>query len=136
MGVLILDRRSRVLLTLRNLPPEAGAWSIVGGKLEYLETLAECALREAREEVGVIVSLQGLLCVTDHLLPQENQHWVSPAYWGRVLKGRAKNCEPQKTGEVRWFPLNQLPSNLTMTARNAIAAYTRQFSQSLSHHAR
>src|SRR6267378_2668668 len=109
VGVLIVDHHCRVLLTLRNLPPESGCWSIVGGKLEYLETLAECALREAREEVGVDVSIEGLLCVTDHLLPQESQHWVSPAYWCRVARGCAKNCEPRKTREVRWFPLDQLP---------------------------
>jgi 8-oxo-dGTP diphosphatase len=135
VGVLILDHRSRALLTLRKLPPETGSWSIVGGKLEYLETLHDCAAREALEEVGVTVFIEALLCVTDHLLPQESQHWVSPAYLGRVASGRAKNCEPRKTREVRWFPLDQLPPNLTMTARNAIAAYTRQFSQSLSHRA-
>jgi 8-oxo-dGTP diphosphatase len=136
VGVLILDHRSRALLTLRKLPPEAGSWSIVGGKLEYLETLHDCAVREAFEEVGVIVSIESLLCVTDHLRPQENQHWVSPAYLGRVAGGRAKNCEPRKTRAVRWFPLEQLPPNLTMTARNAIAAYARQFAQSHNHRAR
>jgi 8-oxo-dGTP diphosphatase len=136
VGVLILDHRSRALLTLRKLPPEAGSWSIVGGKLEYLETLHDCAVREALEEVGVTVSIEALLCVTDHLLPQESQHWVSPAYLGRVASGRAKNCEPRKTREVRWFPLDQLPPNLTMTARNAVAAYHRQFFQLPNHRAR
>ena len=136
VGVLILDHRSRALLTLRKLPPEAGSWSIVGGKLEYLETLHNCAVREAFEEVGVTVSIESLLCVTDHLLPHENQHWVSPAYLGRVTSGRAKNCEPRKTRHVRWFSLDQLPPNLTMTARNAIAAYTRQFPQSLNRRTR
>jgi 8-oxo-dGTP diphosphatase len=136
VGVLILDHRNRALLTLRKLAPEAGCWSIVGGKLEYLETLSACALREAREEVGVEVSIEGLLCVTDHLLPHEGQHWVSPAYLGRVASGRAKNCEPRKTRAVRWFPLDQLPLNLTMTARNAINAYTRQFPQPPNHLAR
>jgi ADP-ribose pyrophosphatase len=125
VGVLILDDLGRVLLTLRNLPPEAGCSSIVGGKLDYLGTL-ECALREAREEVDVDVRIDVLLGVTDHLLPHENQHWVSPAYLGRVSGGEAKNCEPQKTREVRWFPLSDLPSNLTMTARNAIHAYNRR----------
>jgi 8-oxo-dGTP diphosphatase len=127
VGVLILDRRNRALLTLRKLAPEAGCWSIVGGKLEYLETLHDCALREALEEVGVAISIVGLLCVTDHLLPHESQHWVSPAYLGRVANGRAKNCEPRKTRAVRWFLLDQLPPNLTMTAHNAIAAYHRQY---------
>jgi 8-oxo-dGTP diphosphatase len=127
VGVLILDHRHRALLTLRKLPPEAGSWSIVGGKLEYLETLHDCALREALEEVGLAISIEALLCVTDHLLPQESQHWVSPAYLGLVTNGRAKNCEPRKTRQVRWFPLDQLPPNLTMTARNAINAYIRKF---------
>src|ERR1700756_4232713 len=126
VGVLLVDERARVLLTLRKLAPEAGCWSIVGGKLDYLETLHECAVRETLEEVGLHVSIEALLCVTDHLLPQEGQHWVSPAYLGRVLKGQAKNCEPQKTSQISWFALADLPPNLTMTARNAIAAFTRQ----------
>ena len=126
VGVLLVDELDRVLLTLRNRPPEAGCWSIVGGKLDFLETLEECAAREAREEVGVEVSIQSLLCVTDHCLPQENQHWVSPAYLAKVRAGQAVNCEPEKTADVRWFALDRLPPNLTMTARNAIRAYTRQ----------
>jgi ADP-ribose pyrophosphatase YjhB (NUDIX family) len=126
VGVLLVDELNRVLLTLRNRPPEAGFWSIVGGKLDFLETLEACATREAREEVGVEVSIQSLLCVTDHCLPQENQHWVSPAYLAKVCAGQAVNCEPEKTADAQWFPLDRLPPNLTMTARNAIRAYTRQ----------
>jgi len=123
VGVLLVDESGNVLLTLRTRPPEAGCWSIVGGKLEYFETLEACAVREAREEAGLEIAIEGLLCVTNHLLPKEGQHWVSPAYLGRVLAGKVHNCEPEKTHDVRWFPLDQLPPNLTMTARNAIQAY-------------
>ena len=126
VGVLLTDNHGRVLLTLRKLPPEAGCWSIVGGKVDFLETMEQCAIREAREEVGVEISLRSLLCVTDHCLPGENQHWVSPAYLGQILSGEATNCEPRKTHEVRWFALDELPPNLTMTARNAISAFTCQ----------
>ena len=129
VGVLLVDAEGRVLLTLRNRPPEAGHWSIVGGKLDFLETLEECAVREAREEVGVEVAIRSLLCVTDHCLPQENQHWVSPAYLAQILDGEAANCEPEKTAAVQWFALHDLPANLTMTARNAIRAYARQLPQ-------
>jgi 8-oxo-dGTP diphosphatase len=123
VGVLLIDESGRVLLTLRNRPPEAGCWSIVGGKLDFLESLEQCAVREALEEVGVEIAIERLLCITDHCLPEEGQHWVAPAYLGRILSGEAGNCEPGKTREVRWFSLNQLPPNLTMTARKAIAAY-------------
>jgi 8-oxo-dGTP diphosphatase len=126
VGVLLVDENARVLLTLRNCPPEAGCWSIVGGKVDFLETLEQCAVRESREEVGLEIRLVRLLCVTDHHLPHEGQHWVSPAYLGQVLAGEVRNCEPHKTREVSWFPLGALPRNLTITARNAIQAYSRE----------
>jgi 8-oxo-dGTP diphosphatase len=123
VGVLLTDGLGRVLLTLRKLPPEADCWSILGGKVDFLERLEDSAIREAREEAGVDITIERLLCVTDHRLPGERQHWVSPAFFGRILRGEASNCEPHKTREVRWFPLSELPPNLTMTARNAIEAY-------------
>jgi 8-oxo-dGTP diphosphatase len=133
VGVLVIDERGRVLLTLRNRAPETGCWSIVGGKVDFLETLEECAVREAREEVGLQIALDGLLCVTNHLFPNERQHWVSPAFRGRASAGEATDCEPEKTSEVQWFPLEKLPPNLTMTARNAIEAYRRKYLRASRH---
>ena len=127
VGVLLVDTQKRVLLTLRRRPPEAGCWSIVGGKVDFLERLRDCAVREAREEAGVEVELMRLLCVTDHVLPNEEQHWVAPAFLGRITRGETRNCEPDKTREVRWFDLSSIPANLTMTARNAIEAYKSQW---------
>jgi 8-oxo-dGTP diphosphatase len=122
-GVLLVDEHERVLLTLRKAAPEAGCWSILGGKVDFLETVKDCAIREAYEESGVHVVIERLLCITDHLLPAENQHWVSPSYLARVVEGEAYNREPHKSEQVRWFGLGELPENLTMTARNAINAY-------------
>jgi 8-oxo-dGTP diphosphatase len=131
VGVLLVDRhgdpQGRVLLTLRKFAPEAGCWSIVGGKLDFLEPLEDCAIREAFEEVGLTIAIDSLLCVTDHILPAEGQHWVSPAYLGRVLGGEARKREPEKTQEVQWFRFDELPQKLTMTARSAIEAYRRRF---------
>ena len=126
VGVLLIDESGRLLLTLRRRPPEAGCWSIVGGKLDFLETLEQCAIRETLEEVGTAISIDSLLCVTDHLVPAEDQHWVSPAFLAHVSSRDACNREPDKTQEVRWFPLDALPPNLTVTAHNAIQAYKRR----------
>jgi 8-oxo-dGTP diphosphatase len=135
VGVLLIDSQDRVLLTLRKRAPEAGCWSIVGGKVDFLENLEQCAVREAREEAGVEVVLIRLLCVTDHVLPDEAQHWVAPAYLGRIVGGEPRNCEPDKTQEVKWFALDSIPENLTMTAQNAIAAYLALGSGGFSPHA-
>jgi 8-oxo-dGTP diphosphatase len=116
VGVLLVDEFGRLLLTLRRRPPEAGCWSIVGGKLDFLETLEQCAAREALEEAGVAICIDSLLCVTDHLVPAEDQHWVSPAYLARVSSRGTYNCEPDKAQDVRWFPIDALLPNLTITA--------------------
>ena len=120
VGVLILNDANEVLLTLRNRPPEVGCWSIVGGKVEFMERLEDAAKREAFEETGLEVALDRLLGVTDHLLPDENDHWVAPAYLARIIGGRLRNAEPEKTKAVQFFLLNKLPNNLTLTARNAL----------------
>jgi ADP-ribose pyrophosphatase YjhB (NUDIX family) len=52
VAVTLIDDEQRVLLTLRRRTPEAGCWSILGGKLDFLEKLSDCAVRETREEAG------------------------------------------------------------------------------------
>jgi ADP-ribose pyrophosphatase YjhB (NUDIX family) len=104
VGVLLLDDSARVLLSLRRRPPESGAWSILGGRLEPFETVQDCALREVREEAGVEIVLDRLLCVTDHILPDENQHWVAPAFAARISHGGVRNCEPEKTAGPSMVP--------------------------------
>lgn len=126
VGVLILNDAHEVLLTLRKCPPEVGRWSIAGGKVEFMETLEETAVREAREETGLDVTLVRLLCVTNHLIPAEGQHWVSPAYLARVIGGKLANPEPDKSEAVRFFPLGALPERLTLTAKNALAALLKE----------
>jgi 8-oxo-dGTP diphosphatase len=118
VGIMVVDDSNRVLLTLRRRPPEVGAWSILGGRVEPFERLLDCAIREAREEAGVTVEIERLLCVTDHIVIEEHEHWVA-----RVQQGEPVNMEPDKTLELRWFPLSELPERLTITAHAAIEAF-------------
>ncbi len=48
-------RDDRLLLIRRNKPPQAGEWSIPGGRQEIGETLFEAAAREVHEETGITV---------------------------------------------------------------------------------
>lgn len=122
VGAVILDGEGRVLLALRRRAPEAGCWSIPGGKVDFMERLEDAAVREVYEELGVRVRIERLLCLTDHLLPEEGQHWVAPAYLARIEGGEPVNREPEALGDVRWFEAGALPENLTITTRKALEA--------------
>ncbi|MHC5022042.1 MAG: NUDIX hydrolase, partial [Planctomycetota bacterium] len=52
----VIRHDGRFLLIQRALEPFAGWWSPVTGRVEAGESLAEAAVREAREEMGVVVA--------------------------------------------------------------------------------
>ena len=122
VGVVVMGDDGRVLMSLRRRPPEAGAWSILGGRVEPFERVEACARREVWEEAGVEVEIQRLLCITDHIVRDEGDHWVSPAYLARITSGVPTNREPEKIAAIDWFDLVALPARLTITARAAIRA--------------
>ena len=54
MGAVVVEGDA-LLLVRRGQAPEAGRWSLPGGRVEAGETLAEAVEREVREETGVTV---------------------------------------------------------------------------------
>lgn len=56
-GAVIFHSDGRVLLVLRGRPPAMGTWSLPGGRLEAGETPEQAAVREVREETGLVVTV-------------------------------------------------------------------------------
>jgi 8-oxo-dGTP diphosphatase len=57
VGGVVTDASGRLLLIRRAHPPEAGRWSLPGGKVEPGESLAEATAREVAEETGLDVEV-------------------------------------------------------------------------------
>jgi ADP-ribose pyrophosphatase YjhB (NUDIX family) len=102
VGAIIVDG-GRVLLLKRTKEPEAGCWGIQGGAIEFGETTEEAARRELRVELGVECEIVRLLGITDHILPGEGIHWISPVFLAKIETGTPKNAEPEKHSEMRWL---------------------------------
>ncbi len=109
-------RDGRVLLASRGKPPGEGLFSLPGGRVEPGETLGEAALRELREEVGVMAKLIGLVAPVE-LIEREadgrvKHHIVIAAHAARWVSG-----EPQtgpEAREIRWVTESDI-ANLPTT---------------------
>jgi len=59
----ILPGRGGVLMVKRKFDPAAGEWCLPAGFMEYGETPERCAIRELREETGLVGNITGLFGV-------------------------------------------------------------------------
>jgi len=105
------ERDARVVLVKRAHPPIQGQWSIPGGALEVGELVREAAVREAREETGLIVEPGDLLGVYDRVVRHADgrvqYHYVLVDFLCRVVGGKLQAAGD--AAEARWFTREELP---------------------------
>jgi 8-oxo-dGTP diphosphatase len=100
----IAVRDGALLLVRRGRPPEAGRWSLPGGRLEAGETLRAAVEREVLEETGLEARCGELVGWVERMGPAH--HFVILDFAVTVEPGR-----PQAGGdaaEVAWVPLGEL----------------------------
>lgn len=119
----IIIQDGRVLLVKRAHPPIEGQWSIPGGALEIGELVREAAVREAREETGLIVEPGELLGVFDRVLRNPDErvqyHYVLIDFLCKPLGGQLRAASD--AAEARWFKREELPAlNLAQDTHEVI----------------
>ena len=109
VGAIIIEE-ARVVLVKRAHAPLKAEWSIPGGVLEVGEMVREAAVREAREETGLIVEPKELLGVYDRVLRDAQQrvqyHYVLIDFLCRRVGGDLNAASD--ADEVRWFSREEL----------------------------
>lgn len=121
VGALVI-KNNKILLLLRKKAPEAGCWTIIGGKVEFGETIEDAILREVNEEIGVVGKIIAHLGVTNHIIEEEKTHYVSPRFLVEI-DGDPHNVELNSHDDMKWFDVSELPTNITMTTRKALDAF-------------
>jgi len=126
-GAAICDDTGRLLLIQRLREPEAGAWGLPGGKIDFGEPAMETARREIAEELGIEIEILRLACIAETINQGDGRHWIAPVYAARITSGEPKILEPEKHGCWGWFDCATLPSPLTMAAVSYLSAIGIQF---------
>jgi 8-oxo-dGTP diphosphatase len=111
VGVIILNNRNQVLLGKRKSNHGLGTWSFPGGHLEYKEHPFECAIRETKEETGLIISdLKAGPWLNDVF--ENDRHYITILVQTCNYKGIPQVMEPDKCERWDWFDWAQLPQPL------------------------
>lgn len=122
----LLVRQSQVLLSRRRdtNPIFDGRWHLPSGKLDSGESVIDAAIREADEEVGVLIDSTHLRHVhTLHVNGSGPEPRLGVFFETQRWVGEPTNREPAKCSAVTWFPLDALPEELIDYPAAGITAY-------------
>jgi ADP-ribose pyrophosphatase YjhB (NUDIX family) len=119
-GVILSGARG-LLMVKRRYDPRAGAWCLPAGFMEYGETPERCAVRELKEETGLLGRLLGLhgvyAGVDDPRVRSVLILYVAERVSGRLTPG-------DDALDARWFPRAKLPRAIAFSSHaQAIEEY-------------
>lgn len=100
----VITRKDAVLLTKRAIDPGKGCWHLPGGTVYYGETIREAAVRKAKEETGLDVTIIDFPFFRDFI-----DSWDMDGY--RHVVGFFAHCTtnggtPKKdkdASDIKWF---------------------------------
>ena len=117
VGVAVVEN-GRLLLVKRAMNPERGKWSLPAGFVDQGEDPKETATREALEETGLIVQIEGVLDVF-HNPPGAGGASVFILYRAQVIGGRL--LAGDDAADAGFFALDQLPELAFTSTKAAVA---------------
>jgi 8-oxo-dGTP diphosphatase len=101
----VIERDGRYLLARRR---DIGWWHLVGGGLEYGETIQQGLLREVREEIGVSIDILRLVGV--YAKPQKQE--VVLTFLCHLAADTTEPKTSEEITEIGWFARDDLPQRL------------------------
>ncbi|MYV98352.1 NUDIX domain-containing protein [Streptomyces sp. SID3343] len=130
-AVIVHDCDNDRVLLLRRGPKAkfaAGLWDLPVGKSEPGEPVTVTAVRELREETGVIVDPADLRVA--HVIHaawgvEGPGGFLTVVFAAHTWTGEPVNAEPTKHDRVRWVDTNDIPQDFVTTTASALDGYLR-----------
>lgn len=113
-GGLVRTADDNLLLIYRR-----GKWDLPKGKLDDNEEMENCAVRETKEETGLVnVEIEKPLCITYHTYHEEGKHILKESHWFLMKAQKQNNLLPQLEEDIEkceWVPVDQLAAYMENT---------------------
>ncbi|MCA9327569.1 NUDIX domain-containing protein, partial [Candidatus Saccharibacteria bacterium] len=129
---MLIERDGKYLFVLRSHTTWMnGYYGLPSGKVEKHEGFRAAAVREAKEEVGVVVEPEDLEFAVMAWRDAEDSQGDPDMEWCDVLfsvkrwAGEPYNAEPHLHDAIAWFSLDELPENTVPHIRLLLDAYQR-----------
>ena len=129
---ILVERDNKILFGQRH--PEiigGGFWCLPMGKLEWGETLEDCARRELREEAGLNILKLEPLTISNVILA--NSHFITVGFIATNWEGEPTINAPDEIVRWDWFDYGNLPSPIFRPSGEITEVYKRYSSFSWGH---
>ena len=107
VGAIVRDGAGRLLLIQRGHDPEAGRWSLPGGRIEPSETDAQALVREMLEETGLTVAPGPLIGAVERPAPGgavlDIRDYAATVTAGTLAAG-------DDAADARWVAAEEVPA--------------------------
>lgn len=115
--VLLLRGDETFMLRRANTGWADGMWTVPSGHVEKGESVVEAAIKETKEEAGVIVKAEDLTFVHSHAVTDE---YINFYFTATKWEGEPYLAEPEKCSEVSWVKLSEIPGDTIFQIRSLI----------------
>lgn len=102
----LVEQDEKFLIVQEGKPGREGRWNLPGGHLEGVETVAEAAIREVKEETGYDVELTGFLGLYQSVFRDKQLSVAGPIFLGKVIGGELRTSPDHPA--VRWVTAEEL----------------------------
>ena len=99
----IIRKDNKVFATQRGYGDYKDWWEFPGGKVEPGETPEDAIVREIREELDTVITVERFLTTVEHDYPEF--HLSMDCYWAKIESGRLTLLEHEA---AKWLPLDDL----------------------------
>lgn len=103
-----------------------GQYSFVGGHVEDGENIRQAVIREAREEIGILIPDHALSLVLVLHRKTPNGVFLNFFFEATAWENPIRICEPDKASDLAFFNASNLPPNTLDYIRHAISCIGRR----------